>query len=153
MSHQQSGQDTSERLHQDEKRISTLNRFTDKVKETLSEVKMSGMRKRAVEDDKKKTYQRVDRVTVLGLVCEKMAERVTLARQEEEDRRVRQEVYIITQDESVDQEDMTDDDGFQDDREIWEVTHVSEEDLETTEREGVDFLDELYTVFNTVCPF
>ncbi len=25
----------------------------------------------------------------------------------------------------------------------WEVTHVREEDLETTEREGVDFLAEL----------
>jgi hypothetical protein len=46
---------------------------------------MSGMRKRVVETDKKKTYQRTDRVTVLGLVCEKMAERVALARQEEED--------------------------------------------------------------------
>ncbi len=38
---------------------------------------------------------------------------------------------------------MGDDDGFQDDREIWEITHVREEDLETTEREGVDFLVEL----------
>ncbi len=27
--------------------------------------------------------------------------------------------------------------------EIWEVTHVSEEELETTEDEGVDFLPEL----------
>ena len=33
--------------------------------------------------------------------------------------------------------------GFQDDREIWEVTNVCEEDLETTEGEGVDFLTEL----------
>ena len=49
----------------------------------------------------------------------------------------------ITQDESVDEEDMVDPDGFPDDREILEVTHVCEEDLETTEREGVDFLDEL----------
>ena len=31
--------------------------------------------------------------------------------------------------------------GFQDDREIWEVTHVCDQDLETTE--GVDFLPEL----------
>jgi hypothetical protein len=53
---------------------------------------MSGMHKRAVETDKEKTYQRTDRVTVLGLVCEKMADRVALARQEGEDRRVRQEV-------------------------------------------------------------
>ncbi len=36
-----------------------------------------------------------------------------------------------------------DDEGVQDDREIWEVTHVSEEELETTEGEGVDFLPEL----------
>ena len=56
------------------------------------------MNKRVVETDKKKTYQRTDRVTVLGLVCEKMVERVALPRQEEEDRRVRQEVCIITQD-------------------------------------------------------
>ena len=82
-----------------------------------------GMRKRAVETDKKKTYQRTDRVTVMGLVCGKMAERVALARQEEEDRRVRQEACIIAQDD----EDMLDDDGFQDDREIWEITHVREE--------------------------
>jgi hypothetical protein len=41
---------------------------------------------------------------------------------------------------------MVDDDGFQDscdDREIWEVTHVCEEELETNESEGVDFLAEL----------
>jgi hypothetical protein len=38
---------------------------------------------------------------------------------------------------------MVDDDGFQDDKDVWEVTHVCEKDLETTEGEGVDFLDEL----------
>jgi hypothetical protein len=80
---------------------------------------------------------------VLGLICEKMAERVALTRQEEEDRRVRQEVSNITQDESVDGEGMVDDDSFTDDRDVWEVTHVREEDLETTEGEGVDFLAEL----------
>ncbi len=95
------------------------------------------------ETDQKKTYQGVDRVTVLGLVCERMTERVEMTRQEQEDRRVRQDVCSITQDESVDEEDMVDDDGFQTDREIWEVTHVSEEDFETTDREGVDFLSEL----------
>jgi hypothetical protein len=71
-----------------------------------------------------------------------MTGRVPFARQEKEDRRVRQEVFNITQDESVDGEDMVDNDGFQDDREIWEVTHVCEEDLETTEGEGVDVLDD-----------
>ena len=53
---------------------------------------------------------------MLGLVCERMTERVALVRHEQEDRRVRQEVCNITQDESVDEEDMVDDDGFQDDR-------------------------------------
>jgi hypothetical protein len=56
---------------------------------------------------------------------------------------VRQQVRIIVQDESVDGEDILDDEGFQDERENWEDTHVCEEDLETTEGEGVDFLDEL----------
>jgi hypothetical protein len=37
---------------------------------------------------------------------------------------------------------MEDDEGVQDEREIWEVTHVSEQDLETTEGEGVDLLVE-----------
>ncbi len=35
---------------------------------------------------------------------------------------------------------------FPDDREVWEVTHVREEDVETTEGEGVDFLSELLEV-------
>jgi hypothetical protein len=56
---------------------------------------------------------------------------------------IRQQVRSIVQDESVDGEDMLDDEGFQDERENWEVTHVCEEDLETTEGEGVDFLAEL----------
>ena len=38
---------------------------------------------------------------------------------------------------------MVDDEGVEDEREIWEVTHVSEKDLETSEGEGVDFLTEL----------
>jgi hypothetical protein len=32
---------------------------------------------------------------------------------------------------------------FPDDREVWDVTHVREEYVETTEGEGVDFLGEL----------
>ena len=35
------------------------------------------------------------------------------------------------QDESIDEEDMIDDEGVPDEREIWEVTHVSEQELET----------------------
>jgi hypothetical protein len=53
-----------------------------------------------------------------------IADRVTLARQEEEDRRVRQEVYNIAHDESVDGEDMIDDDGFPDDRSMGGYTRV-----------------------------
>jgi len=104
---------------------------------------MSLIHKRATESNDNKTYQRVDRVTVLGLVCEKMTERVVLARQQEEDRRVRQEVSGVTQDESVNEEDMVDDEGVEAQREIWEVTHVSDQDLETTEGGGVAFLGEL----------
>jgi hypothetical protein len=145
LSNQQSGQGTSERLHQSAKRISTKarNRLGGKVKEALTEVKMSSMRKRAAEADKKKTYRGADRVTVLGLVCEKMAERVVCDRQKEEDRRERQEVRNSPQQELGDGEGMVDDDCFPDDREVWEVTHVREEDVQTTEGEGVDFLGEL----------
>jgi len=35
---------------------------------------------------------------------------------------------------STDEEDMLDDEGVEDEREIWEVTHVSEGDVGTTER-------------------
>ena len=101
---------------------------------------------RRKEVDKNKTYRMSDRVTVLGLVCEKMSERVAFSRQEEEDRRVRQEVCNSPQEESDDGEGMVDDDCFPDDREVWEVTHVREEDVETTEGEGVDFLGELLEV-------
>ena len=52
---------------------------------------------------------------MLGLVCEKMVDRVVFPRQEEEDRRVRQEESRITQDDTS----------------------------ETTEGVGVDFLTEL----------
>jgi hypothetical protein len=67
-----------------------------------------------------------------------------LVRQEEEDRRSRpvSEVSSITQDESVDEDYMVDDEGVQEEREIWEVTHVSLQELETTESEVVDFLSE-----------
>ena len=98
---------------------------------------------RAAAANENKTYQNMDRVTVLGLVCEKMAERVGLARQEEEDRRSRKEAASIAQDHPGEEEDMEDDEGAQDEREIWQVTHVSEEELETTEGEGVDVIVQL----------
>jgi hypothetical protein len=43
------------------------------------------------DDNQKKTYDRKDSVTVLGMVCEKMTERVQVVRQQEEDRRIREE--------------------------------------------------------------
>ena len=61
------------------------------VKGTLTEVKMSRMRKRSEEEQHKKTYKSSDKVTVLGLVCAKMAKRVLLVRQAEEDRQLRLE--------------------------------------------------------------
>ena len=61
------------------------------MKQELSEVKMSMIRKRSQDDNQKKTYERKDSVTVLGMVWEKMTERVTVVRQEEEDRRIREE--------------------------------------------------------------
>ncbi len=89
-SHQQTGQGISECLHQSEKHIITKirNKLGDKVKETLTEIKMSVIRKRAVED-----------------------------------RRTR---HSITQNDTSDEEDLEYDEGFQDERHIWEVTHVSE---------------------------
>ncbi len=50
----------------------------------------------------------VDTVTDFGLVSEKMAERVALDRQEEEDRWVRKEVSRFVQDDPGEEEDMED---------------------------------------------
>jgi hypothetical protein len=52
---------------------------------------------------------------------------------------VRQEVRNSPDEELGDGEGMVDDDCFPDDREVWEVKHGREEDVETTEGEGVDF--------------
>jgi len=62
------------------------------------------------------------------------------------DRRSRQEVHLITLDDEVDEEslEVSDfDEGVQDEREIWDLTHVSEEELESTEGQGLDLLAEL----------
>ena len=74
-----------------------------------------------------------------------MAERVAVVRQEEEDRRIRETVPVVNLhvDDSTGQEAQEDDEGTADEREIWQVTDVTEEDFETTEGEGVDFLGEL----------
>jgi hypothetical protein len=95
----------------------------------------------AQEHNHKKMYHRKDSVTVLGLVCEKMAERVEVSRQQEETRRIREEtvtVDSVDDDDSTAQEDHEDDEGAVTEREIWQVTDVTEEDFETTEGEAVD---------------
>ena len=70
LANQQSGQGASERLHNAEKSISTKTRvkLRSDVKDALTEVKMSQMRKRCERVNEQKTYKRGDRVTVLGLV-------------------------------------------------------------------------------------
>ena len=77
---------------------------------------------------------------------EKMAERVQVAPQKEEDRRIREEagtVGNLHDDDSTGQEEQEDHEGSVDEREIWEVTDVTEEDFETTEGETVDLYDKL----------
>ena len=138
-----------ERLHNPEKRIKTKtrNRLGDQVKQELAEVKMSMIRKRSQDDNQKKTYERKDSVTVLGMVCGKMADRVVVVRQEEEDRRIREEdssrVVNLHVDDSTGQEAQEDDEGTADEREICQVTDVTEEDFETTDGESVDLYDKL----------
>ena len=92
------------------------------------------------------SYQCTDKVTVLGLVCGKMTERVMMVRQEMEDSQVRQSVDIlstIVDEDDTGEEEGKGDEGDTDEREIWEVTHITEEDWETTEGEDVDLLVKL----------
>ena len=95
LSCQKNGQGASERLHNAEKR--------------------------SQDDNQKKTYERKDSVTVLGMVCEKMAERVAVVRQKEEDRRIREETLTVVNlhdTDSTGQEVQEDDEGAADEREI-----------------------------------
>ncbi len=102
-------------------------------------VQMSMIRKRSQDDNQKKTYECKDSVSVLRMVCEKMAERVEVVRQQEEDRRIREETVTVVNlhfDDSTGQEVQEDDEGAADEREICQVTDVTEEDFETTEGES-----------------
>ena len=76
----------------------------------------------------------------------KMTKRVSMVRQEDEDRRVRQEttnLVRIVVNESGKEEDTEDVEGTRDESEIWEVTHVTEEDFEINEGETEDLYDKL----------
>ena len=44
---------------------------------------------------------------------------------------------MIVENETGEEEDQEDDEGVPDERDIWDVTHVTEEDFETTEGETV----------------
>ena len=140
LSHQQSGQGASERLHNAEKRISTKTRakLRPDVKQALTEVKMSMVRKRYERVNEQKTYKRTDRVTLLGLVCEKMAERVVKVRQEKEEREAAQSLARI-QVGAVSEVQDDQDEGAED--EIWEATDIVEEEYETAEGETEDQVD------------
>jgi hypothetical protein len=74
---------------------------------------------------------------VLGLVCEKMGERLVVTGLEEEDRRTKHwktvTVSILLEEESGEDQDKEEDEDTTFEREVWQVTDVTEEDLETTE--------------------
>jgi len=97
------------------------------VKTALTEVKMTVIRKRSERINQIKTYQRTDRVTILGLVCEKMVKRVATVQMETKGgqavqnlARMPQTVSEVGTNEAVDDEDTED--------EIWAVTDITEDD-------------------------
>ena len=73
-----------------------------------------------------------------------MIERVVVDPQEEEDGREREEtvtVGSIVEEDPGDEEDKENEEGAADEREIWQATHVPEEELEATEGEDVEEVD------------
>jgi hypothetical protein len=69
-----------------------------------------------------------------------------LVRQEDKDRWERQEkdnLAGIVENEVGEEEDREDDEGAGDERDIWEVAHVTEEDFEATEGKSEDLYDKL----------
>ena len=68
------------------------------------------------------------------------------ARHQDEERRARQEgtnLGKIVEYEDGEEEDREDDEGVGDEKEIWSVAHVTEEDFETTEDESEDLYEKL----------
>jgi hypothetical protein len=64
----------------------------------------------------------------------------------EEDRQVRLEeanVATILENDAGEDQDKLDDEGVGDERDIWEVVHVTDQDFETTEGEAEDLYDKL----------
>jgi len=76
---QQAGQGTSERMHQVTKQVrtKTRNKQSGVVGTAYTEIKLGILQQRATDVSVKKIMQRTDKVSALGLVCEKMALRVS----------------------------------------------------------------------------
>jgi len=76
---QQMSQGTSERMYQVMKQVrtKTRNKQSGVVGAAYTEIKMGILQQRATEINVKKIMQYTDKVSVLGLVCEKMALRVS----------------------------------------------------------------------------
>ena len=72
---QQAGQGTSERMHQVTKqvRMKTSNKQSGVVGAAYTKIKMGILQQRATDVNTKKIIQRTYKVSLLGLVCEKMA--------------------------------------------------------------------------------
>jgi len=72
-------QGTSERMYQVMKQVrtKTRNKQSGVVGAAYTEIKMGILQQRATEINVKKIMQYTDKVSVLGLVCEKMALRVS----------------------------------------------------------------------------
>ena len=88
---------------------------------------MTAIRKRSEYINQIKTYQRTDRVTILGLVCEKLAKRVATVQMETETSQTAQILARVSQ--TVRQagaNEAVDDEGAED--EIWAVTDITEDD-------------------------
>jgi hypothetical protein len=78
------------------------------------------------------------------MVCGKMTDRVEVLRGQEDDSRIREKTVTVgslDDEESTGQEDQEDDEGAADEREVCQVTDVTEEDIEMTEGETVDLYD------------
>ena len=76
---QQASQGTSERMHQVTKQVrtKTRNKQSGVVGAAYTEIEMVILQQRDTDVNAKKIIQRTDKVSVLGLVCEKMALRLS----------------------------------------------------------------------------
>ena len=77
-------------------------------------------------------------------MCDKVTNRVSLTRRRGQTGETGgTNLGRIVENEDGEEEDTEDDEGVGDEREIWSVTHVTEEDFETTEGETEDLYNKL----------